>query len=88
MKKKRNLFITAALSVLLGLGVAAGASTFAHTKPAEKVEAENAPSGTEFYSLNKEGDSGSLSGMSNLNNCTLRFYYINKNQKKDAKVVI
>ena len=37
--KRRNLFITASLSILLGLGVAAGAATMANAKPAEKVEA-------------------------------------------------
>ena len=37
--KRKHLFITASLSILLGLGVAAGASTFTHTKPVEKVEA-------------------------------------------------
>ena len=48
----------------------------------------NAPSGAEFYSFKKQGDVGFLSTYKNLNNCTLRFYYINKNQKKDAQVVI
>ena len=37
--KRRNLFITASLSLLLGLGVAAGVATKANTKPVEKVEA-------------------------------------------------
>ena len=39
--KRRNLFITASLSMLLGLGVVAGAATMVNTKQATKVEAYN-----------------------------------------------
>lgn len=48
----------------------------------------NAPSGAEFYSFKNKGDTAKISTNRDLNKCTLRFYYINKNQKNDAKVVI
>lgn len=52
----------------------------------KKSSFNDAPSGAEFYSFNKKGDTGFLSTHMDLNNCTLRFYYVNKDQKKMPKL--